>query len=348
MRLGIVGGGVVGHATARCFVEHHEVRVADSLKERATHGLGEVLDSDIVFLCLPTPAKEKGGLDTRHVTAFFDALPPKKRDACFVLRSTVPVGTTAGLRLEYGLTNIVHSPEFLTARCSVLDAQIPSRNVVGGVWCKCKTELVSLYQKRFPGIPVLVMDSGESEAVKLFQNAFFAVKVSFWNEVRSLADKLNLNWDHVLKGILADGRITPSHTLVPGPDGLRGFGGACLPGWYCVGLEDGSRITLQTLKQQFDAGSRPYIRSTDGQCRVTDFKPVLDVTEREYEGDLIEFETDTGIFACTPDHLMPILRGGVLSVIKAQDVLITDEIITDAELYRGDLSSVRKEETVTV
>ena len=87
-----------------------------------------------------------------------------------------------------------------------------------------RAALHSLYLARFPGVPVHVMTSDESEAVKGFQNGFFAVKVSYWNECRTLADKLGLNWDTVMEGILADGRIAHAHTKVPGPDGKFGFG----------------------------------------------------------------------------------------------------------------------------
>lgn len=86
-----------------------------------------------------------------------------------------------------------------------------------------------LYKSRFPGVPLYMMTSDESEAVKLFTNGFFAVKIAFFNEVRALADKLGLDWERVLGGVLSDGRISHNHTQVPGPDGQRGFGGACLP-----------------------------------------------------------------------------------------------------------------------
>jgi UDP-glucose 6-dehydrogenase len=65
--------------------------------------------------------------------------------------------------------------------------------------------------------------------VKLLQNGFFAVKVAYWNEARALADKLGLDWADVHGAVMTDGRIHPSHTQVPGPDGCRGFGGTCLP-----------------------------------------------------------------------------------------------------------------------
>lgn len=236
LNIGIVGGGVVGQATAKSLIEHvSEIRIYDTLKERSTHSLTSTLtDSDLVFICLPSPAKENGQCDTSTITQFFRTCAENKlTKTCFVLRSTVPIGYTQGIMQDYEFHHLVHSPEFLTARCANIDAQLPSRNIIGcpESWFRneCVSLLHTLYSQRFPSIPIFKMTSSESEAVKLMQNSFFAVKVGFWNEMRCLADKLRLDWDIVIQTILSDGRINPSHTQVPGPDGKRGFGGACLP-----------------------------------------------------------------------------------------------------------------------
>lgn len=235
--IGVVGGGVVGRATARTYLEHvEEVRVWDVVKERSTHAyLDGLALADVVFVCLPTPQiKDSLKLDLDCVEQFFSQVPRPLLGANFVLRSTVPIGTTRYLVEKYRLPNLVYSPEFLTSRCAVTDAQIPSRNIIGfpvaSEWVETSwAKVVDLYQRRFPGVPNYLMSSDESEAVKLFQNSFFATKVAFWNECRTLADKLGLDWERVMEGILSDGRISPSHTQVPGPDGKRGFGGTCLP-----------------------------------------------------------------------------------------------------------------------
>jgi len=235
MRVGIIGGGVVGQATARAFLEHvEEVRVYDKDPTRRTDSGDGTLDCDVIFICLPTPAKEDGSCDTRFVEQQCSYLHEHRRKN-FVLKSTVPIGFTKSMTKKYGLENLVHSPEFLTARCAAADAQMPTRNVIGvpnSDLPRTQYEMmpiVKLYEKRWPHTPILRMSSSESEAVKLAQNAFFAIKVSFWNEVRALCKKLELDYDVVLNAILADGRIHPSHTMVPGPDGKLGFGGACLP-----------------------------------------------------------------------------------------------------------------------
>jgi UDPglucose 6-dehydrogenase len=235
MRLAVIGAGTVGRAFARSMVEFHEVRVHDVRPERSTHGLDEALDSDLVFLALPTPQRQ-GSLacDTSLIEHFLDSLPRAiQKDGNFVLRSTVPIGTTRRLRHEFMMPSLIHSPEFLTARCAVADAMVPSRNIIGGHVCEASVLLGQLYESRFPGIPLFTMPSDESEAVKLFLNGFFATKLSYFNECREFSDKLGLDWDTVMHALLADGRLTRNHTMVPGPDGKRGFGpdnpSACLP-----------------------------------------------------------------------------------------------------------------------
>lgn len=235
MRIGVVGGGVVGNATAHAFREMGEVRVYDVIPERSTHSLGKVLDCDIVFLCLPTPQKvDSLACDLSAVEQFFTELTRFGKGEVivnFVLRSTVPIGTTKRLREWYKCPNLCHSPEFLTARTAVEDACNPTRLIIGhprldGLqW----DGLERLYAKRFPAVPLFTMTSDESEAVKLMQNGFSAVKIAFFNEMRCLADKFGLDWERVMSGLLAGGWINSMHTAVPGPDGQRGFGGPCLP-----------------------------------------------------------------------------------------------------------------------
>lgn len=241
IRIGVVGGGVVGGATARAYAGFvKEVRVHDRVPERATATMREVLECDLVLVCLPTPQKE-GSLecDVSCVDDFLGSLRHcgGKEDSNLVLKSTVPIGYTREARRRHSLPNLVHSPEFLTARTAAFDASLPLRNIIGGPWDqdnKCCQGLrvvgllLDLYRQRWPHVPVTEMSSDESEAVKLIQNSFSAVKIAFLNECRLLTDKLGLDWQTILNAVLAGGWVSPMHTQVPGRDGKRGFGGACL------------------------------------------------------------------------------------------------------------------------
>lgn len=224
MRIGVIGGGTVGRATARTYLGFaDDVLVYDPLPERSTTSESDVLNTcDVIFVCLPEG----------EVNGFFHR-PEIPRDAHFVIKSTVQVGTTRMLAGTLGLIHTVHSPEFLTERCAVTDALLPARNVIGDPFDDPTSEAVDrlqqLYEKRFPGVQTLVMSSTESEAVKLITNSFFAVKIAFFNEAKCLAEAYHMDWEAVLAGVLSDGRISHHHTAVPGPDGKYGFGGKCLP-----------------------------------------------------------------------------------------------------------------------
>lgn len=248
MRIGIIGNGVVGSATAAAFKDY-EVRITDRLRARETHQLSDVLECDLIFLCLPTPQKE-GSLecDTSAIDGFFQhGMPARFKEVNLVLRSTVPVGYTRKAREAFGLPNLVHSPEFLTARTAVHDACNPKRMVIGdGRLAGIPRRLTQLYQDRWPEVPVFQMTSDESEFLKLLQNSFSAVKIAFFNEAHSLSVKLDLAWERVIEALLAGGWINPMHTQVPGPDGKFGFGGSCLP-------KDLANLCNELLKEDLTA-----------------------------------------------------------------------------------------------
>ena len=274
--VGIIGHGFVGSAVARGFMGYADVRIYDTQKERSSHTWEEAAFSDFVFVCLPTPTHEASGcFDTSSLDSFFTRYiqhddPAKKDSRCIVIKSTVPVGYTKGVgsRMQaIDLTpNIVHSPEFLTARCAMVDFQTPARNIVGSVegGAEAANKLYMLYKERFPGVTCLMMKSTESEIVKLSCNSFFAMKVAFFNIVeRMAAAKEDANFVHIRDGILSDGRIAHEHTAVPGPDGSRGFGGACLVKDIsafaeCLEDDDDARLLRLVLERNKDhRGAKP-------------------------------------------------------------------------------------------
>lgn len=215
MRVGIIGGGTVGHATARAWMEFAEVRVYDVIPERSTHRLDEIVKCDFIFVCLPG---DKVGNFIRY--DMDRGLPPT------FIKSTVPWGTTRRL-FDFGIRNVVHHPEFLTERCAVADACNPAQLVFGfpGLWPGI-ADMVNVIRKRFPGAKTVLCNSDDSELAKLALNSFFAVKVAFFNELKKMPME---NWENFRDIIIGDGRVTANHTQVPGPDGKYGFGGKCLP-----------------------------------------------------------------------------------------------------------------------
>lgn len=254
MNIGIVGNGVVGSATGNALTSHvAEVRYWDVTPERRTHGLDDVMACDMILLCLPTPQRRESlECDTSAITMFLEFLAPAYHQKTFVIRSTVPVGFTAKTAADFRLPNLIHWPEFLSERTAEFDAANPNRVVIGGPLCGGRAALYHLASTVWPDVPIFTMASDESELVKLMQNAFSAVKISFFNEVRHFVDRRGMDWGAVMSALLAGGWINPMHTQVPGPDGKFGFGGKCLPKDLanlicCMGLGDASAVCLTAL-----------------------------------------------------------------------------------------------------
>ena len=234
MNLGIIGRGFVGNAIFQGLNHYYNLKVYDVDPKKSTHSFKEVINSDLVFLSVPTPMhKDTGECDLSYIESVFDKVvqTEERNEACtFVIKSTVPVGTTDSLNEKYEeKIKIIHSPEFLTARTAATDFICPSRHIVGGHPAKGISKLKEIYESRFPGVPCYTMTSKESEFVKYFANCFFATKVSYFNEMAIFARAHNLDWQKIVEGVMSDGRIGISHYQVPGHDGNFGFGGTCFP-----------------------------------------------------------------------------------------------------------------------
>lgn len=232
--IGICGLGFVGKAVAKGFCHFAEVKSYDVDKNKTSHDFVEVISSDFVFICVPTPmvSAEGGKADLSIIYGLFERISnavDRNPDTVFLIKSTVPVGTTKDLIQKTGINQIVHCPEFLTARSALIDFITPSRTIIGGQSDIAIASAAKLMEDRFPGTRCFVMTSDESEMVKYMANCFFATKVTFFNEMKLLIDKLGLDWDQILDGVMSDGRIGLSHYQVPGYDGDRGFGGSCFP-----------------------------------------------------------------------------------------------------------------------
>jgi UDPglucose 6-dehydrogenase len=241
-KIGIIGKGCVGSAVLRGLCEHvAEVRVYDSQPERRTHTLEETLNTDLAFVCLPTPPLKTGTCNLFSLYWLTDQLinaAASQLPAVLILKSTMPVGTTEQMVKRLRTAN-VHlpvccSPEFLTARTATIDFHTPSRIIVGTPYDNESRDVVRslvlpFFTARFAGVNLLTMSANEAEFVKLAANAFFATKLAFFNELYEYSGRAGLRWTAIREGILSDGRIAHSHTQVPGPDGKLGYGGECLP-----------------------------------------------------------------------------------------------------------------------
>lgn len=254
--IGIVGNGFVGNAVHQNFKNEVLCKVFDVDKNKSLDTLDEVLQQKFIFVCLPTPMKSTGECDLSILEEFFSNL-PSVVDGIFVIKSTVPIGTTKKFAQRY---NVIHNPEFLTARNAVEDFKNSERNIVGGNVSLCN-EFVDFFSKIFPNIPSVIATSDESEAIKYFANSFLACKVAYFNKMYDLCEAVGMNYEIVCSGVTTDSRIGKSHTQVPGIDNDRGFGGTCFP-------KDLNSLINQMESHGIDAGMLKSVWSYNQQIRT--------------------------------------------------------------------------------
>ena len=211
--IGIVGNGFVGNAVYQNLRDKVDCKVYDVDKNRSLNTLGEVILQDFIFVCLPTPMREGGECDLSILDNFFENL-PEHVIGTFIIKSTVPVGTTKKYSERH---NVIHNPEFLTARNAVEDYAKAERNVVGGDEELC-IDFVRFFEQCFPEIQSIITSSDESEAIKYFSNVFLAYKVAYFNKIYDFCQAAGIDYSKVREGVTADSRIGKSHTQVPGID----------------------------------------------------------------------------------------------------------------------------------
>jgi len=224
-KIGVIGHGYVGESQSFAFSPSFDVRVYDKDSLKSTHSLNEVLNSDFIFVCVPTPMKKNGSQDLSFVESFFKTA---KDGPIYIIKSTIVPGTTNLLNEKFKNLKIVFSPEFLTERTAKLDILTQTRIILGGDK-NLTSKVRKIYDIRFKNKTIIETDSLTAEYIKYMNNTFFASKVSIMNEFYRLANHLGVDWETALYGFVSDQRIGDSHLNVPGPDGKLGFGGTCFP-----------------------------------------------------------------------------------------------------------------------
>jgi len=226
--LSIIGCGFVGNAIYNTFSPYYSIKIYDKFKS-GFNSLKETLDhSDVIFVCLPTPVADDMSQDLSNIIESLCEADRETEDRkIFVIKSTVLPGTTRKLKEIYNKHGFVFSPEFLTERNAIFDSINTYRVILGSDNKNDIDRVEEIHKPVYSHVKLFKTNFEEAELVKYICNCFFSAKVSIMNEIYDICKGLGIEYEKVRQMFLADQRIANSHTMVPGPDGHRGFGGKC-------------------------------------------------------------------------------------------------------------------------
>ena len=232
MRIGVIGIGFVGNAMVQSFMKKNIDTVSfDTFKKIGNYE--NCLTTDILFLCLPTLFDETTlEYDKSAILETCEKLQQSNYSGTIVIKSTVEPFTTETISSNYPLLQLVHNPEFLTARTAEEDFH-KQEHIVLGFSSRChdktKMELKKFYSTFYPNSVISLCSSTESESMKIFCNTYYSVKIQFFTELYLLCQKMECDYDRVKELMLKNKWINPMHTTIPGPDGMLSYGGYCFP-----------------------------------------------------------------------------------------------------------------------
>ena len=234
MNILIIGFGFVGKATYLLNNKDINIFVYDINPDICIPknlNLNEIIKIvDLVFINLPTPLNIDGTCYTKLIDDTID----KINHEFIIVRSTIPIGYCDS-------KNVFFMPEFLTEK-NWKDDFINNTNWIFGIYENCRIEKKNKFIDKITYLinsayinksinynNVSFCTTKEAELTKLVKNTFLSTKVTYFNEIYELTNKLNINYNNVINLVKTDERIGKTHMLCPGHDGKRGYGGTCFP-----------------------------------------------------------------------------------------------------------------------
>lgn len=255
LKVAVIGYGFVGAAVGSGLRQVQLIIVDPKFNYSTEQLVTDHPDLSVAFVCTPTPMGAGGEVDvsiTDSVLKTLSVLP----ECVKVLKSTVTPDYAERFSREYD--RFVYNPEFLTEANAYKDFLEPPMHVFGSYDGFALDYIRTFYEDHtrcIMTVPVYRVTAQEASFVKYAMNSFLALKVGFFNQLRDLVDQTEANYHTIRRVVGTDPRIGASHTMVPGPDGRRGFSGPCfgkdIPAFIKFGTANESELSI--LKEAWNS-----------------------------------------------------------------------------------------------